>query len=202
MPQRAAYVHWMPKSKSTTFDDSLTGRFLIAMPQMGDPRFARSVVFLCAHGDEGAMGLIVNKVADGVGFDDLLDQLGIEGATINALTIHNGGPVETGRGFVLHSRDYFDEGSVGVTDNIALTATIEVLRAIAQGGGPRKRLLALGYAGWGEGQLESEIQANGWLIADADEHILFDEDLERKWDKALAKLGVDPAALSGASGRA
>lgn len=202
MPQRAAYVHWMPKSKSTTFDDSLTGRFLIAMPQMGDPRFARSVVFLCAHGDEGAMGLIVNKVADGVGFDDLLDQLGIEGATINALTIHNGGPVETGRGFVLHSRDYFDEGSVGVTDDVALTATIEVLRAIAQGGGPRKRLLALGYAGWGEGQLESEIQANGWLIADADEHILFDEDLERKWDKALAKLGVDPAALSGASGRA
>lgn len=202
MPQRAAYLQWMPKSKSTTSDASLTGRFLIAMPQMGDPRFARSVVFLCAHGDEGAMGLIVNKEAEGVGFDDLLDQLGIEGATINALTIHNGGPVETGRGFVLHSRDYFDEGSVGVTDDVALTATIEVLRAIAQGGGPRKRLLALGYAGWGEGQLESEIQANGWLIADADEHILFDEDLDRKWDKALAKLGVDPAALSGAAGRA
>jgi len=180
----------MPKSNTTTSDASLTGRFLIAMPTMGDQRFARSVVFLCAHGDEGAMGLIVNKEAEGVSFDDLLDQLDIEGAAINALTIHNGGPVETGRGFVLHSRDYFEEGSVGVTDDIA------------QGGGPRKRLLALGYAGWGEGQLESEIQANGWLIADADEDILFDEDLERKWDRALAKLGVDPAALSGASGRA
>lgn len=191
----------MPNDK-TDPDSTLIGRFLIAMPHMGDPRFERSVVFLCAHGDEGAMGLIVNKETDNVDFDEMLDQLEIEDSRIGQLTVHNGGPVETGRGFVLHTRDYLEESSVGVTDEIALTATIEILRAIAQGGGPRKRLLALGYAGWGEGQLESEIQANGWLIADADEDILFDADLERKWDKALAKLGIDPAALSGAAGRA
>ncbi len=191
----------MPKSNIDS-DYSLTGRFLIAMPHMGDPRFARSVVFLCSHGEEGAMGLIVNKEAENISFDDLLDQLEIDDVTVNQLTVHNGGPVETGRGFVLHSRDYFQEGSIGVTDDVALTATVEILRAIAAGGGPRKRLLALGYAGWGQGQLESEIQANGWLISEADEDILFGFDLERKWDQVLAKLGVDPAALSGAAGRA
>lgn len=183
-------------------DSPLIGRFLIAMPHMGDPRFARSVVFLCAHGEEGAMGLIVNQEAENADFEDLLDQLGIEEVRISSLPIHNGGPVESGRGFVLHSRDYIEEGSVGVTDDVALTATIEILRAIARGGGPRKRLLALGYAGWEQGQLESEIQANGWLIADADEDILFDDDLDGKWDRALAKLGVDPAALSRTAGRA
>ena len=201
MSHRSAYLPGMPKSNIAT-ENSLTGRFLIAMPHMGDPRFARSVVFLCSHGEDGAMGLILNKEAESISFDDLLDQLGIEKANITPLTILNGGPVETGRGFVLHSRDYFQEGSIGVTDDVALTATVEILRAIAEGGGPRKRLLALGYAGWGQGQLESEIQANGWLISEADDDILFGPDLERKWDKALAKLGVDPAAPSGAAGRA
>ena len=172
------------------------------MPQMGDPRFARTVVFLCAHGDEGAMGLVVNREADNISFDDLLEQLGIDDPTINALPIHSGGPVETGRGFVLHSRDYFQEGSIEVTDSVAMTATVDILRSIAEGGGPRKRLLALGYAGWGQGQLESEIQANGWLIADADDDILFSFDVEQKWVQALANLGVDPAALSGTAGRA
>lgn len=148
------------------------------------------------------MGLVVNKEADNISFDDLLEQLGIDDPTINALPIHNGGPVETGRGFVLHSRDYFQEGSIEVTDSVAMTATVEILRSIAEGGGPRKRLLALGYAGWGQGQLESEIQANGWLIADADDDILFSFDVERKWAQALANLGVDPAALSGTAGRA
>tara|TARA_R110002073_G_scaffold98573_1_gene226049 strand:+ start:523 stop:1098 length:576 start_codon:yes stop_codon:yes gene_type:complete len=181
---------------------TLAGRFLIAMPQMGDPRFARTVVFLCAHGDEGAMGLVVNREADNISFDDLLEQLGIDDPTINALPIHSGGPVETGRGFVLHSRDYFQEGSIEVTDSVAMTATVDILRSIAEGGGPRKRLLALGYAGWGQGQLESEIQANGWLIADADDDILFSFDVEQKWLQALANLGVDPAALSGTAGRA
>jgi putative transcriptional regulator len=148
------------------------------------------------------MGLVVNKEADNISFDDLLDQLGIEEATITALPVHNGGPVETGRGFVLHSHDYFQDGSIEVTDSVAMTATVEILRSIAEGGGPRKRLLALGYAGWAEGQLESEIQANGWLIADADDDILFSFDLDLKWTQALAALGVDPAALSGAAGRA
>jgi putative transcriptional regulator len=172
------------------------------MPHMGDSRFARTVVFLCAHGVEGAMGLVVNKEADNISFDDLLDQLGIEESTITALPVHNGGPVETGRGFVLHSHDYFQDGSIEVTDSVAMTATVEILRSIAEGGGPRKRLLALGYAGWAEGQLESEIHANGWLIADADDDILFSFDLDQKWTQALAALGVDPAALSGAAGRA
>lgn len=182
--------------------NSLAGRFLIAMPQMSDPRFARTVVFLCAHGEEGAMGLVINKLADNISFEDLLDQLEIEDTTINALSVLNGGPVETGRGFVLHSRDYFQDGSIEVTDKVAMTATVEILRAIAEGGGPRKRLLALGYAGWGQGQLESEIQANGWLVSEADEDILFSLDLETKWSNALATLGVDPGALSGTAGRA
>ncbi|MCA8926827.1 MAG: YqgE/AlgH family protein [Alphaproteobacteria bacterium] len=191
----------MSKSKSAS-DASLTGRFLIAMPHMGDPRFARSVVFLCAHGDEGAMGLIVNKEAENITFNELLEQLEIEPPPGDMLTVQNGGPVESGRGFVLHSRDYFQEGSVRVTDDVILTATVEVLRSIAGGEGPRRRLLALGYAGWGQGQLESEIQANGWLVSDADDDILFSPDLETKWTRALAKLGVDPAALSGVAGRA
>jgi putative transcriptional regulator len=181
---------------------SLTGQILIAMPQMGDANFARTVVFLCAHGEDGAMGLVVNREADSIDFDDLLQQLGIDDYTIDAITIHHGGPVETGRGFVLHSRDYFQDGSVPVTDTIAMTATVEILRAIAEGGGPRKRLLALGYAGWEAGQLEGEIQANGWLVAEADDDILFSLDLEEKWQRAMAKLGVDPAALSGAAGHA
>lgn len=181
---------------------SLTGRFLIAMPHMGDPNFARTLVFLCAHGEDGAMGLVVNREAESIDFDDLLDQLGIEETYLSAVTVHHGGPVDTGRGFVLHSRDYFQDGSVMVTDKVAMTATVDILRSIAEGGGPRKHLLALGYAGWAPGQLENEIQQNGWLITDADEDILFGFELEEKWYQALAKLGVDPAALSGAAGRA
>jgi len=189
-------------SNSSQPGASLTGRLLIAMPHMGDPRFARTVIYLCSHGDQGAMGLIVNKPAEHISFRELLDQLNIEGGSFDALIVQEGGPVETGRGFVLHSADYFEEGSIQVTDGVALTATVEILRSIAAGGGPHKRLLALGYAGWGQGQLESEIQANGWLISDADEDILFGPDLGRKWDQALAQMGVDPAALSGVAGRA
>lgn len=185
-----------------TQSDTLTGRLLIAMPQMGDPNFARTVVFLCAHSEEGAMGLVVNREAESIEFDDLLEQLGIYDPQIDTITIHDGGPVDTGRGFVLHSRDYFQTGSVGVTDSVAMTATVDILRSIAEGGGPRKRLLALGYAGWAPGQLETEIQANGWLIADASEDILFGQELEDKWTKALASLGISPGALSGTAGRA
>jgi putative transcriptional regulator len=182
--------------------DSLTGRFLIAMPQMRDPNFARTVVFLCAHGDQGAMGLVVNREADSIAFDDLLAQLGIHEPQIDAVIVHEGGPVETGRGFVLHSRDYFQSGSIEVTDTVAMTATVDILRSIADGLGPRRRLLALGYAGWAPGQLEGEIQANGWLVSEADEDILFGDDLEHKWQQALARLGVTPGALSGTAGRA
>lgn len=197
----SSYFPGMSKARSSE-PHSLTGRFLIAMPQMGDPNFARTVVFLCAHSDEGAMGLVVNREADSIEFDDLLDQLGIDDPQIDTVTVHDGGPVDTGRGFVLHSRDYFQNGSIEVTETVAMTATVDILRSIADGGGPRKRLLALGYAGWGAGQLENEIQANGWLIADANEDILFGLELEDKWAQALGTLGVDPAALSGTAGRA
>ena len=196
-----SYFHAMTR-KHESGTDSLTGRFLIAMPQMGDPNFARTVVFLCAHSDEGAMGLVVNREAESIEFDDLLEQLGIDDPQIDTITVHEGGPVDTGRGFVLHSRDYFQNGSVEVTDTVAMTATVDILRSIAEGGGPRRRLLALGYAGWSAGQLEGEIQANGWLIADVNEDILFGLELEEKWAQALASLGVDPGALSGTAGRA
>ncbi len=148
------------------------------------------------------MGLVVNREAESIEFDDLLDQLGIEDGYASAMTVHHGGPVDTGRGFVLHSRDYFQEGSVAVTDSVAMTATVEILRSIAEGGGPRRRLLALGYAGWAPGQLEDEIQANGWLVSEADDDILFAPNLEEKWQRALGRLGVDPAALSGTAGHA
>lgn len=181
----------------------LTGQFLIAMPGMGDPRFARTVIYMCAHSDEGAMGLVVNKELDSLSFDDLLEQLGIEETGQHEpLPLHFGGPVETGRGFVLHSADYNQEGTLVVGGDIALTATVDVLKAIAEGNGPRKRLLALGYAGWAPGQLESEIQANGWLSVTADSELLFDIDIESKWNRAIAKLGIDASMLSSEGGRA
>jgi putative transcriptional regulator len=181
----------------------LTGQLLIAMPSMGDPRFARTVIFLCAHNEEGAMGLVVNKPMPSISFTDLLAQLGIEAAHgAGGQRVHFGGPVESGRGFVLHSTDFQREGTMVVDDHVALTATIDILRAIAAGDGPRRHILALGYAGWGPGQLDSEIQANGWLSAPPDEAILFDGDLATKWERAIAKLGIAPAMLSGEAGHA
>jgi putative transcriptional regulator len=198
----------IPESQTEVSD--LIGQFLIAMPHMRDENFARTVVFLCAYGEDGAMGIIVNRKADGIDFDELLDQISIEIDTENGteqerlaqIPVHNGGPVETGRGFVLHSQDYLQRESVQVTDAIAMTASVEILRSIAEGKGPRNRLLALGYAGWSPGQLESEIQANGWLVTPAEEDILFGPDLDAKWTQALKSMGVNPAALSGSVGRA
>lgn len=182
---------------------SLTGQLLVAMPQMQDHRFARSVIYLCAHGSEGAMGLVVNKLVDDLTLSQLMGQLGI---TVDGLKsdgkVHFGGPVESGRGFVLHSSDYTEEGTLVIGNNVALTATLDILRAIGRGAGPKKCLLALGYAGWGPGQLDAEIQANGWLNADADEALVFDPEPEDKWRRALAKIGVDLSALSGDAGHA
>lgn len=181
----------------------LTGQLLIAMPNMADPRFARTVIYVCAHTDEGAMGLVVNKAMPSITFPDLLEQLGIPaGQDLTGLKVHFGGPVESGRGFVLHSTDFVRDGTLRVDDHVALTATIDILRAIAVGEGPRRHLLALGYAGWGPGQLDSELQANGWLTAPPDDAILFDPDLSTKWERAIAKLGVSPAMLSGEAGHA
>jgi len=182
---------------------SLAGQLLIAMPQMQDHRFQRSVIFLCAHSDEGAMGLVVNKPLDTVTLPELLDKLGIAAAGLTGrLRVHCGGPVEEGRGFVLHSADYVEEDTLVIGDDLALTATLSILRAIGRGEGPRRSFLALGYAGWGPGQLDAEIQANGWLHVSADEAIVFDDDLKGKWQRALGKLGVDPLALSADAGHA
>jgi len=178
----------------------LTGQLLVAMPHMEDPRFRRSVVYLCSHSPEGAMGLIVNKRLDEVAFTDIARQLDIVPEV--ELPVHFGGPVETGRGFVLHSTDSVDAATLVIDERFALTATVDILKAIARGGGPERRILALGYAGWAPGQLDAEIQANGWLVAPADYELVFDLPDERKWDAALARLGIDPRLLSTHMGRA
>lgn len=185
------------------FDGYLAGQLLIAMPQMRDPRFERSVVYLCAHSAEGAMGLVVNRPFDGLTFKELLDQLDIEPQPGCArVPVHLGGPVEGGRGFVLHSPDYMHETSMMVDRHIALTATIDVLKAIAEGDGPKDCLLALGYAGWSPGQLDAEIRENVWLNVPADEQLLFHTDLDHKWEAAIHKLGIDFGSLSGDAGHA
>lgn len=190
-------------ARSDNDGDYLTGQLLIAMPGMSDPRFVRSVIFMCAHNEDGAMGLVINRELGSLSFTDLLQQLGVEQtADLEPVPVHFGGPVETGRGFVLHSSDYRQEGTLVVNGDIALTATIDILRAIAEGKGPRQRLLALGYAGWAPGQLESEIQANGWLAVKADADLVFDRGLDTKWHRALAKLGIDAVMLSAEGGRA
>ncbi len=184
-------------------DSYLVGQLLVAMPGMPDTRFAKTVIYMCAHNAEGAMGLVVNRSLDALSFPDLLDQLDIDtSAMTEHVDVHFGGPVETGRGFVLHSPDYLQEGTMVVADGIALTATVEILKAIAAGKGPRRHLLALGYAGWGPGQLDSEIKANGWLSVGADDGLVFDADLNTKWDRAMGKLGIDPRMLSDAAGHA
>jgi len=188
---------------------SLQGRFLIAMPSMEDSRFQRTVIYMCSHSTEGAMGLVVNKPADHITFDDLLEQLSIDTDIVpgalpaSHVPIHAGGPVDTGRGFVLHSPEYDGTGStITVGEGVRLTATTDILRAIADGSGPRQRLLVLGYAGWDAGQLEAEIRANGWLVCDGTPDILFEPDTDKKWTQALGALGVDPLLLSGEAGHA
>ena len=184
-------------------DGYLTGQFLIAMPTMGDPRFERTVIYMCAHSADGAMGLVVNRVASEIDFPELLNQLEIETDGIKKpIPVLTGGPVETGRGFVLHSLDYSQDSTLKVTDEVGLTATVDILRAIAEGEGPAKSLLTLGYAGWSSGQLDNEIQANGWLNVSSDTSILFDEDLNSKWDRAVRKVGIDPSFLSAEAGHA
>jgi putative transcriptional regulator len=183
---------------------SLEGKLLIAMPGMEDPRFDKSVVFMCAHSDEGALGLIINKPTPELQFRNLLEQLEIEVTPPSRdIRVHFGGPVENGRGFVLHSGDYLsNEATLRVNDAFGMTATLDVLEEIAEGTGPSSALLALGYAGWGPGQLESEILQNGWLTCDAAPDLVFGAEDETKWTAALNTLGVDALALSETAGRA
>ena len=189
----------------------LAGQMLIAMPGIGDPRFERSVIFLCVHSAEGAMGLVVNKAAEQLTFPALLQRLDLLPQTeriklppqVLSMKVQIGGPVESGRGFVLHTSDYHAaDSTLPVDEGIGLTATLDVLRAIAGGKGPARALLALGYSGWGPGQLEREIQHNGWLNCQTDETLLFDTDLDAKYDLAMRKLGIDPSRLASYSGHA
>jgi putative transcriptional regulator len=182
----------------------LSGKLLIAMPGMGDMRFDRSVIFMCAHSGDGAMGLIVNKPAPELSFRALLKQMSIQASDRSRdIRVHFGGPVEHGRGFVLHSPDYEgSETTLRVDGRFKLTATSDILEAMASGAGPESSLFALGYAGWGAGQLENEIRRNGWLVADASPDLVFSDDNPGKWRGALKTMGIDPLALSPASGHA
>ena len=197
--------HKNAAGKSGFLDD----QFLVAMPGMKDERFARSVIYICAHSDEGAMGLIINQTQQML-FPDLLVQLGImneqEAIRLPRQTrdfiVRNGGPVDRSRGFVLHTGDYRVESSLPVSDDICLTATVDILRAISAGRGPRQVLMTLGYSGWGAGQLEGEIAENGWLTCPATPELLFDPDIDGKYDRALASIGIDLARFSQAAGHA
>ncbi len=183
---------------------SLEGKLLIAMPGMEDPRFEKSVVFMCAHSDEGALGLIINKPTPDLEFKALLQQLEINVAPPSRdIRVHFGGPVENGRGFVLHSGDYLsNDATLRVSDAFGMTATLDVLEEIAKGTGPSSALLALGYAGWGPGQLESEILQNGWLTCEAAPDLVFGAEDDAKWPAALNPLGVDALMLSETAVRA
>ena len=196
----AAYLSGMAHSDRQRH---LAGMLLVAMPGMSDPRFARSVIYLCAHSTEGAMGLVVNQVADEVSFPAVIGQLGIEADRgCGDQVVHVGGPVQPSRGFVLHSSDYTHDGTMVIDDRFSLTATVDVLRAIAAVQGPERSVLALGYAGWDAGQLDAEIQGNGWLIAPADPEIVFGRDNDSKWLRAMRAIGVDPSLLSSTAGHA
>jgi putative transcriptional regulator len=192
-----------PTEQTPNSEAFLTGQLLIAMPAMADPRFAQSVIYVCAHTEEGAMGIVLNRPIKRPSFDDLLGQLEVEPVPpARRIRLCSGGPVDNARGFVLHTADWTGDGSLRVTDALALTASLDVLKAIAEGGGPREGILALGYAGWGPGQLDAEIHQNAWLSVSSDERILFDDDHNTKWRRALAKLNIDPLLLSGHAGHA
>lgn len=191
-------------SVSDVDPSQLEGKLLIAMPGMGDPRFDKSVIFMCAHSEDGALGLIVNKPTPELSFSNLLKQLEIDVPGVaRDVRVHFGGPVEGARGFVLHSGDFvFEASTLQVSEGFGMTATLDVMEALAADTGPRDALLALGYAGWGPGQLEAEILQNGWLTCDATRALVFEENDETKWTAALATLGVDALTLSADAGRA
>jgi putative transcriptional regulator len=198
-------------SNQNTEGEYLDGQMLIAMPVMDDERFQRSVIYVCAHSSEGAMGIIVNRPAGSIDFPGLLMQLDIikKGERITlpedaeAMKVLRGGPVETGRGFVLHSSDFFiKDSTLPIDEEISLTATLDILKAIATGAGPKRAILALGYAGWAPGQLENEIQHNGWLHCPADTDLVFGRDVDGKYERALKKIGIDLAMLSNEAGHA
>jgi len=194
----------------TNGSQSLEGQFLIAMPGMSDNRFSRTVIYMCAHTDDGAMGLVINQQAEDMSYAGLLFKLELFSkidtdinSNVKMLSVHIGGPVATSRGFVLHSSDYFiKDSTLLINDDICLTSTIDIIQAIADGSGPQQSMTAIGYSGWGPGQLEFEIQRNGWLNCPADQEIIFENDINRKYDHALTNMGIDPAFLAHDHGHA
>jgi putative transcriptional regulator len=199
------------KSAKRTTRGYLDGQMLIAMPTMADENFARSVIYMCAHSTEGAMGIVINQPAANINFPKLLVQLDVIPAKdaiqlpskAETVRVMKGGPVETGRGFVLHTADFFlKDSTLPIDDGMCLTATLDILAEIAKGGGPENAILALGYAAWSAGQLETEIQDNGWLHCAADPDLIFGTDTDKKYDKALRKIGINPAMLSSEAGHA
>lgn len=188
---------------------SLAGKLLLAMPNMGDPRFHRAVIVVCAHDENGAMGLVINHVLPGIDLRNLFEQLniavaqpGVPPAPLPDIQVLSGGPVENGRGFLLHSKDFHLPDTVEVTDHLSVTGTIDALRAVAEGRGPKTMLFVLGYAGWTPGQLDREIQQNVWLVADATPALVFTVTTDDKWAAAIKILGIDPGMLSANAGRA
>lgn len=184
--------------------DTLAGKLLVAMPGIGDPRFDHSVIFMCQHDGEHAMGLVINKPKEELTISDVLDHLGISAAGDAAKrAVMDGGPVQPDRGYVLHSPDFATEGATqSVTEGIALTATRDVLEAVAGDHAPQRFVLALGYSGWGAGQLEDELKKNAWLIVEPSDAIIFGESHDDKWRAAIKSLGIDPGQLMGDIGRA
>ncbi|RDI58070.1 YqgE/AlgH family protein [Microvirga subterranea] len=200
--------------QTTTFTAGSTfldGQFLVAMPGMTDERFARAVIYVCAHSSEGAMGIVLNRPASNVNMPDLLVQLEIIPELerislpqkVGQMQVLMGGPVETSRGFVLHSPDFhIAQSTLPIDDSVCLTATVDILRAIARGNGPENAVLALGYAGWGAGQLELEMQSNGWLNCPADAELIFKTSVDTRYEMALRRIGIEPAMLSMQAGHA
>ena len=191
----------------TTSGSYLGGKLLIAMPTMADTRFHKAVILLCAHDKNGAMGLMINHTIAGIEFEHLLEQLGITSDievdfSKYAMQVMNGGPVESSRGFLLHSNDFLKDDTIKISENFSVTGTVEALRDVAKGEGPNKVLFILGYAGWNAGQLEQELQQNAWLVVDPDPSIIFNPQHDQKWSRAIGKLGIDPGMLSGDVGRA
>ncbi len=194
----------MAQQKENNF---MTGKLLLSMPTINDPRFFKSVIFVCTHDENGAMGLMINSAVPGLNFKELLKQLNIESDPAMAdelakIQVMSGGPVEQARGFILHGTDFSQKDTIKISNDIGVTGTIDAMKDIAHGKGPQDMVFVLGYAGWTKNQLEEEIQSNAWLMIDADQNLIFDTPAEDKWDAAIAILGIDPNMLSGTAGHA
>jgi putative transcriptional regulator len=200
--QISQYIYSMDTYEPTF--TSLAGHFLIAMPHIGDPRFHRAVIFVCAHDPNGAMGLMLTQPQQGMMLDNMLEQLEISynDPALGDIPVLSGGPVEQGRGFVLHGPDYHIRETVVVNETFSVTATVDVLKAIAEGSGPGDIVFALGYAGWQAGQLENELKGNAWLTLPATHELVFNVAMDDKWDVAMTHMGIDPAMLSATLGNA